>query len=51
MEYWDEATLQRLLSLAGEFVMVDDCMAERKRIGFIRVCAKVAFSWPLRLDV
>lgn len=37
MEYWDEVTLRRLLSLAGEFAMVDDCMAERKRIGFERV--------------
>lgn len=51
MEYWDEAALQRLLSLAGKFTMIDDCMAERKRIGFARVYVKVDFSRPLRPDV
>lgn len=51
MEYWGEVALRRLLGLVGEFAMIDDCMAGRKRIGFVKVYMKVDFSRSLRSGV
>lgn len=38
-----------MLQMAKEFLSVDDCMTERKRLGFARACVKHDLSRPLRL--
>lgn len=40
-----------MLRVASEFMVVDDCMAERKWVGFARVCLELDHSRSLKLRV
>lgn len=48
MELQGEAVIQRILSLVGDLVMVDNCMAEQYRLGFAQTNVKIDLARSLR---
>ena len=51
IEFWEEVAIRKMLCLARDLTLMDDCTPKLRRLGFTWACMKVDLSRPLRLGV